>query len=59
MHTISTFSDHLGAYILSKQDLHFWRKNGHLGPNIHVFEDFDALKCNFLYIFAGMAMRVC
>ena len=33
-------------------------KNGHLGPKIHVFEDFDALKCNFLHILAGIAMWV-
>ena len=27
-------------------------------PKIDIIEDFDALKCNFLSIFAGMATRV-
>ena len=33
-------------------------KNGHIDPKIYVFEDFDVIKCNFIYIFAGMEMRV-
>ena len=50
---------------MSKQNEHFGRKNCHFRrkkqpfrPKIDIIEDFDALKCNFLSIFAGMATRV-
>ena len=65
MPTISTVSAHLGAYILRKQNLHFGHKISHFRhkkktfrPEIGVFEDFDALKCNFLSFFSGIAIRV-
>ena len=45
-------------FILRKQNQYFGRKNRPFRPqNLH-FEDFDAFKCNFLHIFAGMAIRV-
>ena len=51
---------------MSKQTQHFGRKKCHFRrktrpfrPKIDIFEDFDALKCNFLSIFTGMAMSVC
>ena len=65
MPTISIFSDHLGVHICSKQNERFGRKNCHFRrkkqpfrPKIDIIEYFDALKCNFLSIFAGMATRV-
>ena len=33
-------------------------KNGYSGPKIYIFEDFDDLYCNFLYIFAGMEHNI-
>ena len=50
---------------MSKQNQHFGRKKCHFRrkkrpfrPKIDIFEDFDALKCNFLSIFTGMAMSI-